>query len=220
MPRRGPLAPGAPARRALERGLPFAVPAWRAVKGRIDFWREDKPDRKVLEGPIFGALRARDDVRRILFVGVDWYTRRYPRRFADRELWTIEPIPGRARHGARGRHVVGSVVELDRHFDAASFDAIVLNGVLGYGLDAPGEQARTFDQLARALRPGGLLIVGWNDVDGHRPARPVPEMAAGAGLDPTPLPPLAEPRHSTSGDARHTFDFYRRPGPGPRRADG
>jgi SAM-dependent methyltransferase len=208
MPRRGPLAPGAPARRALERRLPFAIAAWRVVKGRIDFWREDKPDREVLEVRIFPALRERDDIRRVLFVGVDWYTRRYPRAFADREFWTIEPIPGRAKHGAKGRHVVGSVTELDRHFEAGSFDAVILNGVLGYGLEDPGEQAMALRQCATALRPGGLFVVGWNDLDGRRPVPPVEEVALRAGLQPTVLPPLPEPRHPTYGDALLVYEFY------------
>jgi len=186
----------------------LAIAAWRAANGRIDFWREHKPDREMLEGRIFPALRQRDDIRRILFVGVDWYTRPYPRAFAGREFWTIEPIPGRAKHGAKGRHVMGSVTELDQHFEAGSFDTVILNGVLGYGLDDPVEQAEALRQCARALRAGGLLVVGWNDLDGRRPAPPVQEVAAQAGLQPTVLPPLPEPRHPTCGDALLVYEFY------------
>jgi hypothetical protein len=64
--------------------------AARAARERIEsqlwFWRHETPDRDVLEQVIFPALRDRADVRRILLVGCEWYTRHYPRAFGDREV--------------------------------------------------------------------------------------------------------------------------------------
>ncbi|MFI5000571.1 MAG: methyltransferase, partial [Reyranellales bacterium] len=42
------------------------------------------------------------------------------------------------------------------------FDCIVFNGVFGFGIDSPDDMRRAVKAMHDALRPGGLLIVGWN----------------------------------------------------------
>jgi SAM-dependent methyltransferase len=173
------------------------------------FWRHETPDRDVLEQVIFPALRERADMRRILFVGCDWYTRNYPRAFADRELWTIDVDPAKARYGAH-RHVVDTVAKLDAHFLPASFDAVIFNGIFGYGVDDPGEAEAIVGQCFECLRPRGLFILGWDDEEGIRPVPP-DTIAALRRFEPMTLPPFTGPSYATFGPVRHVFEFYARP---------
>ncbi|HEY6824557.1 MAG TPA: hypothetical protein VI195_08955, partial [Steroidobacteraceae bacterium] len=94
----------------------------------------DTEDRRVLEQIIFPYLASLADVRRVLFVGCDWYTRHYePVFFPARTFWTIDPAP-RARRFAGRQHIVDALENLPRHFDPDYFDLIICNGVYGFGL--------------------------------------------------------------------------------------
>jgi hypothetical protein len=58
--------------------------------------------------------------------------------FAGHDYYTIDVNPSAVAYGAGPRnHFVDSVEHADRYFDPASLDAILLNGVFGYGLDDP-----------------------------------------------------------------------------------
>jgi SAM-dependent methyltransferase len=54
------------------------------------------------------------------------------------------------------------VCEIDTLFLDITFDAVVCNGVLGYGVDAPEQQRRALGAMAAILRPDALLLLGWN----------------------------------------------------------
>jgi SAM-dependent methyltransferase len=165
--------------------------------------------RAVLEDVIFPAIRAEPALTKILFVGVDFYTADYPQRFADREFWTIDVLPERARFGA-GRHVVGSITEA--HFSPESFDAIVCVGVLGWGVDSPEDAEQAMRQCFDILRPGGLLVVGWNDTDRYRPRVPLDELAALRRFDRVAFGPFRAPTYPSFDAFGETFEFYAKPG--------
>ena len=167
-----------------------------------------REDRRVLEDVVFPHLSARADVRRVLFVGCAWYTAEYERVF-DGEYWTIDVDPDMRAWGAR-RHIVDSVARLDRHVGPAAFDLIVLNGVLGWGLNDRSAIETAFAQCWRALRAGGMLVVGWNDVPAHRPVA-LEEIQSLARFAPWVFPPLGVAHYLTGTRNRHTFDFYRKP---------
>ena len=171
------------------------------------WWRRNyAPDRHVLEERIFPALQERPEVRSLLFVGCARYTRRYPELFAQREFWTIDPDPEVARYGS-SHHVIDSITNLRSHVGPASLDAVILNGVLGYGLDETQDIETAFDQCFQCLRPGGLLIVGWDE------ALPVPldSVDSLTRFEPTILGDFPAPRYPTFSWTDHTFDFYVRP---------
>ncbi|WP_235559315.1 class I SAM-dependent methyltransferase [Brevundimonas sp. Leaf168] len=81
--------------------------------------------------------------------------------------------PTAARWGREGRHRTGDVCEADRLFSDLTFDAVVCNGVLGYGVDSPDQQQRALKALAAILRPGGRLLLGWNTTRSPIPSPPV-----------------------------------------------
>ena len=169
-------------------------------------------DRTVLETVIFPYFNYLAAARCVLFVGCDWYTRHYESAyFIGKDYWTLDPAP-RARKFAGAQHVVAPLEELGRHFPPQHFDLIVCNGVLGYGLDGRGQCEEAFRQCSLALRAGGFLVIGWDDIPGRAPV-PLETIASLKALTRAPFPPLGTWRYVTDTPYRHTFDFYRRPAP-------
>jgi SAM-dependent methyltransferase len=166
-------------------------------------------DRQVLERLVMPFFAADPRFARVLFVGCDWYTKHYEKTFAGREYWTLEKDASRARYGA-ARHVTDSLEHLSRHFAPGSLDLILCNGVLGWGLNELAEAERSFEACFACLRPGGVLVLGWNDVAHKRPF-PLEECQALKRYAPFALPPLGASRHRVPGRLRHTFDFLARP---------
>ncbi|HAL06484.1 MAG TPA: methyltransferase [Brevundimonas sp.] len=122
----------------------------------------DLPDRQALAHTYLPALAARGG--RILWVGCRRYTSTdYPvLESGGAEVWTTDIDPRAARWGRSGRHQTGDICQADQIFDDLRFDTIVCNGVLGFGVDAPCDQERALTAMAAILKPGGLLLLGWN----------------------------------------------------------
>jgi SAM-dependent methyltransferase len=170
--------------------------------------RIDTEDRRLLERTILPAYAARDDIRRVLFVGCAPYTRQYQQIFRSAEYWTIDPAPSRARYGGKP-HIVAPLQSLDRHAPAGIFDLIVCNGVLGWGLNTVDDAERAFQCCEDGLRVGGELIVGWNDVPGRNDVRPE-KIGALRNFERHPCAAVGAVRMIVAGRHRHVFDFYRR----------
>lgn len=122
------------------------------------------PDRIYLSTTILPRLIARKP-RRLLNLGVHYYTQSFQHALerAGVEVFTADPDDRKTRWGSAGRHAVCTAAGIGAAFPGVDFDVIVLNGVLGYGLDTREEFERTLATFAAAMRPGGLLILGWDD---------------------------------------------------------
>lgn len=169
-------------------------------------------DRRVLEEDIFGKLLADAQCRRILFAGVEKYTCHYPRFFPGKAFNTIDWDKGKAHYGTPGRHRVGSVCELEKFYPPASFDAVLFNGLVGYGLNAADDVDRAFAAAHTVLAPGGLFILGWNNTPRHLSFALDALPAYGLFSPFTPaLPGMSSHRVAVATDNGHTFDFLRRP---------
>lgn len=168
------------------------------------------PDRRVLDGLILPWLARAPGYERVLFVGVKEYNAPNRALFAGRAYATLEPEPRFAPFGAE-RHFVARLEELDELVAPSSFDAIVINGVLGHGLDAPADVERALAACHRALRDGGFLVLGVNEeIPSAVDLTGVPAMRAFA---PAQFPPLGATRHVLQTPLRersHTFLFYAR----------
>jgi len=142
------------------------------------------PDRRVMADSYVPALAA--DGGRILWVGCREYTLDDYAALEARggEVWTTDIDTAAERWGRKGRHRTGDVCEADRFFSDMTFDAIVCNGVLGYGVDSPEQQQRALRALAAILRPGGRLLLGWNT---DKIDDPVVAGLTQADFEPTPL---------------------------------
>ncbi|MDQ3897813.1 MAG: class I SAM-dependent methyltransferase [Actinomycetota bacterium] len=172
--------------------------------------RQYKPDRHILENVIFPALLAREDVRRVLFVGCAWYTQSYAASFHDRLFCTMD-IDERVRRYGADHHVVASMTDIADYFDPGSLDVVICNGVVGFGLDSEHDCDRAFEGTYAALRPGGLLIVGWDDAEGCRPTVALDDLKSVQAFHRGALPPFPSWRYPTFSPLGHTFDFYVKP---------
>lgn len=174
-------------------------------------------DRIMLECVILSNLGDDPAVRRLLFVGCDWYTKPYERLFGGREYWTLDIDPDKRRFGSR-RHVTDSLRNLERYVPSNYFDAIVCNGVfMTTAIETCEEAEPSFMACYRSLRPEGWFILGWNDTDELRPYPPS-DSAALSNFTPMVFPPLRASEVLTRTDYRHTFTFFCKPerhGQGP-----
>lgn len=172
-------------------------------QGRIDDIRA-LPDRRLLIETYIPALAQGGG--RILWVGCRAYTRDdYPalgRQGA--EVWTTDIDPKAARWGQAGRHRTGDVCAIDQVFADQAFDVVVCNGVLGFGADSLEMQDQALAAMAHILRPGGLLLLGWNTDKIDDPLT-VPSAAAYA-----PTPFAGQPPRVRFDAVTHVYDTLRR----------
>ncbi len=171
-------------------------------------------DRLVLESRILPALAEDETVHSILFVGSAWYTDKYEKVFAGKNYWTIEIDPTLRRYGSR-QHVTDSVANIRSHFSPETFDLIICNGVWGWGLDEKDEVEKAFSGCHDCLKPEGVLLLGWNDVEAHRP-QPLDTYHWFASFRPYVFQPLGTDRFETGTDNRHVYSFFIK---GPRADD-
>lgn len=169
-------------------------------------------DRRMLDEVILPRLASNDGLARVLFVGCDWYTEHVEDLFRShgRSYATIEIDPRRARHGAR-THFVAPLKDLGRYAGGGSLDLIVCNGVIGWGLNDPSEIERSIEACAAALSPGGVLLLGWDDVPEKLPMK-IADIRALHTLRPTIPSGFDAPVIATGTYARHTFGFWEKPG--------
>ena len=122
----------------------------------------DLPDRQLMARAFIPAFAAEGG--RILWVGCRVYTAPDYAALETQgaQVWTTDIDPEAAPYGHGERHRTGDVCEIDAVFPDMIFDAILCNGVLGYGVDAVEQQRKALAAMAAILRPGGRLLLGWN----------------------------------------------------------
>ena len=158
-----------------------------------------RPDRRILTETLLPAFA---NFSAILWIGCQAYTRAYYDILESRggQVTTLDLDPASAPWGRDGRHVTGSLIEADRLFAAGAFDAIICNGVFGWGVDTPADRAAALGAMAAGLRPGGVLLMGWNH---HKTPDPV-ELAA-RWFDRHALPGV--PGHIAVAKSTHRYDL-------------
>lgn len=177
-------------------------------------WRKGRytpPDRRLLRDEILPVLAADASNQRILSVGVAWYTKDYAKSFSSKSFTTLDLDPARASFGG-APHVVGDVRDLERHFHAFDpFDVILLNGVIGYGLDRADDVDRALRACAACLRSNGTLVIGVNE---EKPTHVDPFSVPAHGLfERSPFGAWSEGRVVVPVPFRertHTFLFWRK----------
>ena len=173
----------------------------------VDYYFESE-DRRVLETVILPELAGREEIRRVLFVGCAWYTRGYRKLFGDHAYATLDIDPRAARHGAK-RHFTDSLENLPSYCKREELDLIICNGVFGWGLNERNTVERAFGACFECLRPGGIFVLGWNDVPEHRPFPPQ-ESVSLQRFTPYVFEPLSASEYLTETHNRHTYLFYRK----------
>ena len=164
-------------------------------------------DRRVLEQIIFPYFLSEDTYERVLFVGCHWYTKGYNERFEKtKNYWTIEIAPSRKRYGTK-QHIVDGLQHLSKYFEPGALDLILCNGVFGWGLDGKADVEQAFLACRYCLRKGGVLVLGWDDIEERRPF-PLEECQSLRALKRFVFPPLGTAEYRTDTPYRHTYTFY------------
>lgn len=176
----------------------------------FDLYR-NSPDRHVLEDVIIPHIKSRHDLQKILFVGCDWYTKPYKKLFKYKEYWTIEIDRNKQKYGA-DNHIIDGLQNLSKYINPGYFDVIIYNGVFGYGINTRKDTEESFHQCFQALRPGGILVFGWNDVPQCKPFPVLEECENLKQFLPYHFAPLSATKYLTPHTVlRHTFNFYIKP---------
>ena len=168
--------------------------------------RKKREDRRLLEQVIFPEILGNAEYQRILFVGCAWYTLHYPRIFASRDFTTMELCPRESQYGARN-HIQASCETIADHFEPNSLDVVIFNGVYGFGLNEMDAIDRTHRGIYQSVRPGGLLVYGWNDSPERAPY-PFDTLTGLEHFSPFVFPPLKKSVHESDTKNRHRFHFY------------
>ena len=168
--------------------------------------REEYEDRDCLERIILPFVLGHFDPACTLDVGREDYQSFYNLYFEGRELWTLDFDPKRKRFGSKGKHITDDVANVKAHFKNAHFNFILMNGVFGWGLNDPEKIEQTFSAIYDLLAPGGLFILGWNDIPDLTPM-PLTSIAALKKLTPYKFPPLKSVQFKAK-TGEHTYNFY------------
>lgn len=143
-------------------------------------------DRKLLEGIVLPFYASAPDVERILVIGA-----------AEQKLRLVT-----------GKQVDHVMPELDALPVDGSYDLVIVIGVLGSELSDPTDCDRLLAACYLCLRPGGHLLVGWNDLPDSLQVDALPVLDCFA---PYVFPPLHAARQLADTFTRHTFQFFRKP---------
>jgi hypothetical protein len=126
-------------------------------------WRLTRhtPDRVWLER----FVKANCCGQKVLSVGTAWYTMHLP-EIAKAKSWvTIDKSPAAATFGTTSDvHYTVDLCQPDT--DLAGylnmFDIVIVNGVLGWGVDTQAEADVIMTKLSSYLMSGGTMLVGYN----------------------------------------------------------
>ena len=185
-----------------------------AYRLKLDF-RLHAPNRVFLEESVFAylnglAAQACEPVK-TLFVGIDKHNWHYPRLLIS-EFHSLDIEPRKAVYGPPGRHWTGSATLMGAHYGHDVFDVVVANGLVGFGINDATAFRRLLVQCYEVLKPGGLLILGYND----RPDRaPFPILSAVREYFQPFVPPIrgvSSIVHRVDDPFDHVFVFLRKAG--------
>ena len=139
--------------------------AWACGRLKPGALRSDA--RRTLEQLILPALCTDQRIRGVLFIGVARYTSWYSTLFGLRRgltFSTIDPDPAVERWGAKGHHRVDQFESLaSDNSSREKYDAVVANGLFGYGTNTTEAAANVLNTAHIVLRKDGLLLVGFSD---------------------------------------------------------
>ncbi len=170
------------------------------------------PDRFILEDIIIPYFVERREFHKILFVGCEWYTKPYKKYFKNKEYWTIEIDPQKAKYGSKQHHITDALQNLSLHVAENYFDLIIFTGVFGHGINSKEDTEQAFAQCFQCLRAGGILVFGWDDKPEYKPFPVLEECENLKKFAPYFFPPLATANYIVKDcPFGHRFDFFIKP---------
>lgn len=199
-------------------GVVIPTPIRRFLQGHLQRnAMELMPDRVHMTQVLLPTLQALMP-ELIIDVGVESYSAHYRTFFDTGKYWTIDKNPSVAACCPDGMHISGDVANIGSYFPAGSVDVILLNGVIGFGVNSLAEEEAVVAECFKVLREGGWLMIGWDRDSCGRPM--IFGEAAIPAIDPLKLPLLTEkfahqgpleldPR-TTFKESAHVYDWFKR----------
>jgi hypothetical protein len=77
-------------------------------------------------------------------------------------VWSVDLDPAAAAFPAPAGHFVGGISDIDKLAPGKSFDVVIYNGVLGWGVNTAEDAIASLDAIRAVTTPGALLFIGWN----------------------------------------------------------
>jgi SAM-dependent methyltransferase len=84
---------------------------------------------------------------------------------------------------------------------------VLLNGVIGHGVDEESDINRAIREIAHVLRPKGALLIGWNSLKNHQD--PLELEAVNTCFHREQV--LQLPLRQTFDDTDHVYDWFVKP---------
>ena len=78
------------------------------------------------------------------------------------KVTTIEPDASQAVYGSLHHHIIAPLQHISQHVAHNTFDAIIINGVIGWGLNDHSTRRAAAKGVHAVLRAHGLVIIGYN----------------------------------------------------------
>ena len=183
-----------------------------AERLNIDF-RLRAPNRDFLEESVFGYLNelaadAAEDSK-TLFVGIDKHNWHYP-RLLNSQFHSLDIEARKAVYGQPGRHWTGSATQMADYYGQGAFDVVVANGLLGFGVNTEPDFRRLLEQCKEVLKPGGVLVLGYNDRPDRAPFSVLPVVHEFFESFAPPIPGVDGHVHRIDDGFQHVFVFLRK----------
>ncbi len=187
------------------------------------WYRLRSHDRYILEQVIFRELVITERFKNILFAGCSYYTRCYPfifDKFTRVSFSTVDPDPAMVCYGSKKNHTVGPLQAMNGlEKNKNAYDLVIVNGVFGFGIDTEADKTSAIDTAYELLRPGGRLLIGYNDIahlpdaeGGRSQLRYDFSSIDKARWEPAAIPGLQSSDFLTKSSNRHRFlCFAKRP---------
>lgn len=121
------------------------------------------PSRRYMQTAVLPALAAAGCVR-MLFVGAQSYNLPFYRDCVARgiSVWTIDFDPQSATWGGPNGHFVGDICRVHELVGGLTFDVVIYNGILGFGINTAPDALRALESMSKVAEPSALILVGWN----------------------------------------------------------
>lgn len=121
------------------------------------------PSRRYMLDVLVPAVAASGRTR-MLFVGAASYNEPFYRACAARgiNVWSLDFDPAAAAYGAPQGHFVGDIRQAPALVAGRTFDIVIFNGILGFGIDNRADAIAAIEAMAGVAEKGAPLVIGWN----------------------------------------------------------